>query len=312
MINDEAFLKYLRTIETEHLSLRSWISQNLEDKKYIGRAYFLKIPLYLIKTLREDHPLLPHAIAFLLIIALIFLIATLPGLCFMIFCALLIATLISDYNYFKRKAYYNEAFTVMGLDQYEYEAFGFNDDFLSQKRLLDTVMIPLEKFTGKQQDVSYMLYSLAPTRDYTFIKYGIRYYYAQVDLHTKADFKLLLSKDAGKFVNKLQEAATGLDRLASEDKAFEDMFEVYCNDQDEARRVLNTEVMQKLIEVIQNTALSSLNFYIHDQHMDIMFSVKTLNDPYNLRFLTELSQSAIVQKKHAIEFLFDLKELLKT
>ena len=90
------------------------------------------------------------------------------------------------------------------------------------------------------------------------------------------------------------------------------MFEVYCNDQDEARRVLNTEVMQKLIELIQNTALSSLNFYIHDQHMDIMFSVKTLNDPYNLRFLTELSQSAIVQKKHAIEFLFDLKELLKT
>jgi hypothetical protein len=73
--------------------------------------------------------------------------------------------------------------------------------------------------------------------------------FIQVDLHKKFSGKTIVKKDYGMVANMLGDKFNTLDTVRLEDPVFEKMFQVYSDDQVEARYLLTTSFMDRLINL---------------------------------------------------------------
>ena len=110
--------------------------------------------------------------------------------------------------------------------------------------------------------------------------------------------KTLVRRDYGKVFNWLGAKFTKLKRVNLEDPEFEKMFEVYGEDQVEARYLLTTAFMQRLKELVANFNSDSLQCAFYKQKLLIMIPIsQNLFEP-----------GSVLEPK---DFVNDAKSLLK-
>lgn len=72
-----------------------------------------------------------------------------------------------------------------------------------------------------------------------------------LDMHKNFNGKTIVKKDAGKLLNWLGNKFSSLETVRLEDPEFEKIFEVYSSDQIEARYLLTTSFMERLLRLVE-------------------------------------------------------------
>ncbi len=132
-----------------------------------------------------------------------------------------------------------------------------------------------DKFTGSYKGVDIELAEVKMTREQgsgkdrktvTVFK-GL---FALLSTHKPVNGKTVIKRDAGAIANWLGEKFGGMDRVALEDPAFEDRFEVYGSDQIEARYLLTPAFMERLTTLAGHMGDGRLQAAFYDDQLFVM------------------------------------------
>jgi len=88
--------------------------------------------------------------------------------------------------------------------------------------------------------------------------------------HKSVNGKTVIKRDAGAIANWLGEKFGGLERVALEDPAFEERFEVYGTDQIEARYLLTPAFMERLTTLAMHMGNGRLQAAFYDERFFVM------------------------------------------
>ncbi len=110
---------------------------------------------------------------------------------------------------------------------------------------------------------------------------GKRTYYVTVfkgvavslTMHKRFHGKTIVVRDKGGVFNWIKDAVSGLERVALEDPQFEKQFEVYSSDQIEARYLLTTAFMDRLLGLRESLGGKSLECSFYDRSLLMMIAV---------------------------------------
>lgn len=109
--------------------------------------------------------------------------------------------------------------------------------------------------------------------------------------------KTIICKDSGAVGNWLHNVGSGLQRVHLEDPKFEKIFEVYSKDQIEARYLLTTAFMERLIKLTETYGSGPVQCSFFDQTLLITFSSRNSFDiSFYPQVLTNLFQVSSITK----------------
>ncbi len=91
-----------------------------------------------------------------------------------------------------------------------------------------------------------------------------------LDMNKNFSGKTILKKDAGKIGNWFTDKFNKLENVALEDPVFEKQFEVYSNDQVEARYLLTTSFMERLLKLSDLLGSSGIQCSFYDDKLLLM------------------------------------------
>ena len=123
--------------------------------------------------------------------------------------------------------------------------------------------------------------------------------------------KTVVKKDAGKIGNWLNGTFKGLQKVQLEDPTFEKQFEVYASDQVEARYLLTTSFMERLLQLGALFQSANIQCMFYDRRLLLMIPAKTD------RFATgSISQPATFQQETRtilaeMQLIFQMIDILK-
>lgn len=164
------------------------------------------------------------------------------------------------------------------LGSFEYNESGK----ISESRLRGSTLLPHfddykseDKFTGSYKGVGIELAEVKMTREQgsgkdrktvTVFK-GL---FALLSTHKTVNGKTVIKRDAGAIANWLGEKFGGMERIALEDPAFEERFEVYGTDQVEARYLLTPAFMERLTALATHMGDGRLQAAFYDEQLFVM------------------------------------------
>ena len=120
----------------------------------------------------------------------------------------------------------------------------------------------------------------------------------ELTMNKSFDGKTVVKKDSGTVGNWLGKLSTSLTKVKLEDHEFEDLFEVYSNDQIEARYLLTVSFVERLLELSKIFGGSAIRCCFLNQKLIIM--IESLKDWFEPGSIYE-----------AEDFIDDSKSLLK-
>ncbi len=110
--------------------------------------------------------------------------------------------------------------------------------------------------------------------------------YVLIDMNKKFSGQTIVRKDSGMIGNFFQKKSTSLQKVKLEDPIFESKFEVYSSDQVEARYLLTTTFMERLIQLSELFGLSKIECSFYDDKLLIsipskidMFETSSIFEP---------------------------------
>jgi hypothetical protein len=93
-------------------------------------------------------------------------------------------------------------------------------------------------------------------------------------MNKKFNSKTIIKKDKGRIGNWMKGKFSDFENVKLEDPNFENMFEVYSKDQIEARYLLTTSFMERLLNLSESFKGQSIECSFYDNKLLMMISIK--------------------------------------
>ena len=205
------------------------------------------------------------------------------------------------------------------LGEFRYDEFGR----IGTDRLTASTLLPHhddykseDKFTGSYKGVEVELAEAKLTKEQgsgkdrktvTVFK-GL---FVLLSTHKAVTGKTVIKRDAGAIANWLGEKFGGLERVALEDPAFEERFEVYGTDQIEARYLLTPAFMERLTTLAMHMGDGRLQAAFYDERFFVMVpNAKDLFEPPSI-FTSVMKDTGVKRISREFGDVLSIVDILK-